>query len=389
MLMTRIVATAGLLAVLTAYAQQAADPDYLGLDSIVLQSDVLRLQILTTGGPFVDFTLRDDPEQSSPLWAPLRAAAEAGREVKAGGFIGHFICVDGFGPASPEERDAGMLMHGEAYALPWTTTARTKEAGVTSLTQEVELPQVHERYSRTVKMVDGENVVYVDGDLTNEMAIDRPASWAEHATVGSPFLERGVTVVDMSKNRAMTRPYDPDARGSQRRTLVPGEEFEWPIAPTMQGEKIDLRAAPAEAQSSLDHTGHLMTPNGDKAWVTALNPNKRLLIGYIYNTAEFPWMQIWQSYPAEGMMSRGLEFGTQPFDVPRREVLVEGKQWDTPLFRILPAKGTISASFLMFLTRTPEGFTGVSDVKLENGKITIRDKGSDRTISLAASLAAQ
>jgi hypothetical protein len=383
----KLLVMSAVLAALGAGAQWAADPDYHGLDSIVLESDVLRLQILTTGGPFVDFTLRDDPERLSPMWAPLRAAAEAGRKVQAGGFVGHFVCVDGFGPVSAEEREAGLMMHGEAYTLPWTTVSRTKEAGVTSLTQTVELPLAHESLSRTVKLADGENVVYVHSVLTNQLAFDRPINWAEHATIGSPFLERGVTVVDMSPNRAITRPYDSSARGSLRRTLVSGEEFEWPLAPTKQGEKIDLRAAPTPAVSSLDHTGHLMTPAGEKAWVTALHPGKRLLIGYIYNTAEFPWMQTWQSYAAEGMMSRGLEFGTQTFDVSRREAISEGKRFDAPLFRWLPAKSAIEASYLMFLVRTPEGFTGVSDVRLANGSITIRDAKSNQVISLAASLA--
>lgn len=378
---------AAALALLAVGVQWAADPDYQGLDSIVLESDVLRLQILTTGGPFVDFTLRDDPERLSPMWAPLRAAAEAGREVRAGGFVGHFICVDGFGPVSDAEREAGLTMHGEAYTLPWTTVSRTKEAGVTSLTQTVDLPLAHETLTRTVRMADGENVVYVDSVLSNQLAFDRPINWAEHATIGSPFLERGVTVVDMSRNRAVTKPYDPNARGSDRRTLTSNEEFEWPLAPTKQGEKIDMRAAPTAAVSTLDHTGHLMTPGGEKAWVTALHPGKRLLIGYIYNTAEFPWMQTWQSYPAEGMMSRGLEFGTQAFDVSRRDAISEGKRFDTPLFRWLPAKSAIEAGYMMFLVRTPAGFTGVSDVRLENGKITIRDAKSNQVISLAASLA--
>lgn len=383
----RVLVISAALAALGAGALVAEDPDYFGLESIVLESDVLRLQILTTGGPFVDFTLRDDPERLSPMWAPLRAAAEAGREVRAGGFVGHFICVDGFGPVSAEEREAGLTMHGEAYTLPWTTRSRTKESGVASLTQTVELPLAHESLSRTVRMVDGENVVYIDSVLTNQLAFDRPINWGEHATIGSPFLERGVTVVDMSPNRAITRPYQDSEGASRRRTLTSGEEFEWPLAPTRQGEKIDLRAAPTAAVSTLDHTGHLMTPAGEKAWVTALHPGKRLLIGYIYDTAEFPWMQTWQSYAAEGMMSRGLEFGTQTFDVSRRAAISEGTRFDTPLFRWLPAKSSIEAGYLMFLVRTPTGFTGVSDVRLENGKITIRDAKSNQVISLAASLA--
>ena len=383
----KVFAMTAVLAALGAGIQQAAEADYFGLDSIVLENDVLRLQILTTGGPFVDLILRDDPERLSPLWAPLRAAAEAGNPVRAGGYVGHFVCVDGFGPVSAEEREAGLMNHGEAYTLPWTTLSNSKEAGVTSLTQTVELPLAHETLTRTVKLADGENVVYIHSQLTNQLAFDRPVNWAEHATIGSPFLERGATVVDMSRNRAMTRPYQDSERVSRRRTLVSGEEFEWPIAPTRQGDKIDLRAAPTPAVSALDHTGHLMTPAGEKAWVTALHPAKRLLIGYIYNTSEFPWMQTWQSYPAEGMMARGLEFGTQTFDVSRREAISEGKRFDTQLFRWLPAKSTIDAGFLMFLTRTPEGFEGVSDISVEDGKIVIRDAKSGKTVTLAASLA--
>ena len=67
-----------------------------------------------------------------------------------------------------------------------------------SLTQAVQLPRVHEVYTRTLRMADGENVVYVNGTLLSLLDFDRPINWAEHATIGSPFLDPGVTVVDIS-----------------------------------------------------------------------------------------------------------------------------------------------------------------------------------------------
>jgi hypothetical protein len=39
----------------------------------------------------------------------------------------------------------------------------------------------------------------------------------------------------------------------------------------------------------------------------------------------------------------------------------------------------------MFYTRTPEGFTKVDDVALADGKITIEDRASRKTIVLNAS----
>ena len=35
------------------------------------------------------------------------------------GATGHFVCVDGFGPTSDEEKDAGLRSHGEAVQQTW------------------------------------------------------------------------------------------------------------------------------------------------------------------------------------------------------------------------------------------------------------------------------
>ena len=366
----------------------AAPPDYLadgdfhGQPALVVSNDKLELKVLPFGGAMVSLVLKDDVEKMNPMWDSFQADIEAGKPIREGGSVGHFVCVDGFGPVSPRERAAGLPGHGEAHTLPWVTRASSKQGRVASITQAVQLPRVHEVLSRTIEMVNGENVVYVRSKLQSLLAFDRPICWAEHATIGSPFLERGVTVVDMSRNRALTRPHREGERPWQYR-LASATEFEWPMAPTLDGGKVDLRAAP-KPSNSLDHTGHLMTGR-DHAFVTALHPQKRLLLGYVFKTSEFPWLQIWESYPPEGMMARGLEFGTQAFDLPRRTVITDNRIFGELLYRWLPANATIETSFLMFWTRTPKGFAGVSDIELKAGKLHIRDELSGQSMTLDAS----
>src|SRR5207253_1136466 len=146
--------------------------------------------------------------------------------------LGHFLCVDGFGPTSREEQAAGLQGHGEAHRQTFEAKART-ENGIHSLVLEAELPILQERLSRTYELRDGESVLFVRSRLQSLVGFDRPLVWAEHATIGSPFLEAGVTVVDTPAAKAQTRPHE--GSGQQFR-LASGKDFDWPMAPDVNGK---------------------------------------------------------------------------------------------------------------------------------------------------------
>lgn len=366
------------------FAEVDASHSYRGRSAVRLTNGNIELVVLKGGGSLVSLTLADDPERINPLWDSLRADREQGRPERLTGGIGHFVCVDGFGQPSDAERAAGLEGHGEAHRLEWSTEFAGREGADLVLRQVVALPRVREELRREISLRQGESVVYVKSRLTSLLDFDRPVNWAEHATIGSPFLDRGVTVVDMSASRAMTRPRKEATRNGLKHRLVSGQEFDWPHAPARAGGLVDLRAAPVGSHS-LDHTGHRMDPDADWAFVTALHPRKRLLLGYLFRPREFPWLQTWEFYPRDGVLARGLEFGTQAFDLPRREVVTAGRLFGQSLYRWLPARETIAGRYVMFWTRTPEGFLGVDSVRWRDGKLTIEDRRSEQKLVLAAS----
>jgi hypothetical protein len=155
------------------------------------------------------------------------------------------------------------------------------------------------------------------------------------------------------------------------------------MAPGLDGKQINLRETPLQPHF-LDHAVTLLDPTRELEWVTALQPKKRLVIGYVFKRAEYPWLQYWGNYPPNLRMARGMEFSTQPFDVSRREVLSEGPMFDTPTYRWLPAKSKIKSRFLIFYARVPEGFAKVDDVVVEGGQIVITDRAANKQVKLAA-----
>jgi hypothetical protein len=352
--------------------------------ALVLANGTIELTVFPKGGAFANLVLADDPEKLSPLWNPSRLAREAGKKDIFGTAFGHFVCVDGFGPVSPEEQAAGLPGHGEAHEQPFDIKYFGKEGPTTTLTLAARLPITQENFTRTLRVVDGENVVYVENQLESLLGFDRPVFWAEHATIGSPFLEPGVTVVDMPVHRAKTRPYQPGPTDLPHR-LPSDKEFTWPNAPTVSGRKVDLRAAPVPPNSG-DHTTSLLDPARKLVFITALHPGKRLVLGYIFKPQEFPWVQNWEYYPPNGKMARGMEISSQPFDAPRREVVQLNSLFGSPVYRWLPAKSKIEARFLFFYAHTPEGFRKVDDVRMEGGQIVVEDHKARLKVTLAASL---
>ncbi|MDM7997883.1 MAG: hypothetical protein QUT30_19610 [Acidobacteriota bacterium] len=344
--------------------------DFEGNPAIVLSNGRLEMTLLRSGATIATVALLDDPERFSPLWNAARAARlSGGPAAKVDSMMGHFLCLDGFGAPSDEEGKAGYPFHGEASGRRFEIIQSTKVGPVASLMMAAQLPLAQEFVVRTVRMVDGENVAGIDTEIDSLLAIDRPISWAEHATIGPPFLAPGQTAVDIPAARCRVRAGKP---GPAPGRLEPLKDFDWPLAPLRGGGSVNLIEMSAEA--SYDLAGCQIDPARRLGYATAFRKDKRLLFGYVFRRADFPWLMSWMNYSGDARAARGIEFATQPFDVSRRETVEAHAMFGVPTYRWLPAKSKLRARFLLFYTRVPDDFAAVADVVLENGRLEIKNK---------------
>jgi hypothetical protein len=352
--------TAIVLIALVSHAQQAGAPNRNA--TVVLANDKLELTLSMTGSRFTKLLMRGG-EQISPFTQ------------------GHFLALDGFGAGSAEETASGIPFHGEAGRAPVKILSQTGSGPVRSITMQLAFPLAQETLTRTFELPEGESVIYVTSELESAIAVDRPVSWAEHAMITPPFLEKGKVVVDMPALNCRVRPFKPGAIPGR---LVYERDFRWPMAPGNDGGHADLRLIPTD-NNALDLASCQMDPQRKLGFVTALHTEKRLIYGYLFHREEYPWVMSWMNYTGNDRAARGMEFSSQPFDISHQETVAMNPLFGTPTFRWLPAKSKIHTKFLLFYATVPEGFTRVDDVTLDGGKLTLEDFTSGKRVVLPAS----
>ena len=99
--------------------------------------------------------------------------------------------------------------------------------------------------------------------------------------------------------------------------------------------------------------------HGSEASWTAWSPQYNLAISYVWNADDFPWLGIWEENRSRSHspwnnagVTRGMEFGVSPFPESRHSMVERGATLDTPGFKWLPAKGTLTANYSIHTTVT-------------------------------------
>jgi hypothetical protein len=186
----------------------------------------------------------------------------------------------------------------------------------------------------------------------------------QHATIGPPFLDETVVVDSNAK------------QGFMQSSPLPNPEqpeIRWPEA-IKQGRPVDLR----HLTNDPDPNVVSFVIDGEMGWVTATNASKELLLGYLFRTSDYPWLNIWRNVQAGKPLSRGLEFGTtglhQPFPILATKPYIFGK----PTFVYLDAGESATRRYAAFLTKTPKDFAGVDSVRYRDGNIIIKERGGRR-----------
>ncbi len=333
------------------YAETVVD----GRRSVVLESASARLVIDLGGGSIVEF------REAAGGLNPLRWLGP-GDEKVALRPMAHFVCLDRWGQPSAAELANGMPFHGETTRVEWKESRAPARSGA-GLEAEMgaSLPMAGFEVRRTVRLVDGAALFRVSETVTNRNKLGRVYNMVQHPTIGPPFLD-GTTVVDANARK-----------GLMQSSPLPNPEeppIWWPQA-LKDGQPVNLR----HLTNDPDPNVVSFVVDDEYGWVTASTASKGLLIGYLWKTSDYPWLNIWRHVQDGKPLARGLEFGTTGIHQPFGVLVSKGKVFGRPTFAYLDAGESATRSYAAFLLKIPSDFKGVDRVIYSGGKLTIFERG--------------
>jgi Domain of unknown function (DUF4432) len=338
----------------------------------------VELTVLPGGGHIADFRLRDSPlnvlwEAPWPTIEPQTFSSREHAALYGDGPVGRFLCaytghalaLGYFGMPSPEEAERGMGLHGEAATTEWKVLSAVADDDAATLVMEVALPFYRLHFRREISLPGEAYNASVTETVTNlsDDAID--FQWVQHAAFGEPFFATGEANMFLSGGRGMTWP----AGYEGHELLAADAEFQWPNAPSIDGESVDL-----SQPFTLDGTGFVASvlAESDRANAFAVVHNRRqqLVAGYSFKASVFPWIALWEENRARDYApwdkrtkARGVEFGTSPMPLGLAHAREMRRLFDTPVLSSIPVESCFQAQYDLFLYPVPPEWTVIKDVR--------------------------
>jgi len=363
----RALASAALTLILAASPMALAQGTPSTRKALVLDSGKATLTFDLAGGSLADFHLNGSSLN------PFSWGAPNPNDPAIRGF-GHFLCLDRWGPPSSAEGANGMPYHGEAAHVLWSLDPPSQDTPAPLQAQmSASLPLAGLHIQRSVQFSQNQSVALIRESISNKNKLGRTYNCVQHPTIGAPFLDES-TLVDCNGRQGF-------AQGGPMPNPEEPSSF-WPRALTRQGDAVNLRHLsnnpdPNVVSYCIDE------PHG---WITAASPSKRLLVGYLWKTTDYPWVSLWRDVRNGKPAARGLEFGTTGLHQPFPILVQKGRIFGRPLLEFLDANQSVTKSYAVFLAPIPVDFSGTETIQVdpENHRLIIKEqgKGPERDIVL-------
>ncbi len=335
-------------------------------DHIVLETSAARVGVDLGGGAIFQFQRAGDSINPLSWNHPERGVTDPQP-------MGHFICFDRWGQPSAAEQARGMTFHGEAPHIAWTRVSEpSMSRGFAEAEMSCRLPIGELELVRTLRLSSRGPVLDVKEEITNLNPLGRLYNIVQHPSIAPPFLDE-TTVVDCNA-----------LKGYMQESPWPTPEepvIYWPEI-AYKGKLVDLRTLGGDHNPGV--TSFVFKEGVQTGWVTAANPSQGLLIGYIWDLDEYPWLNIWRNSQNGEPAARGLEFGTTGLHQPFGKMVEKGRMFGEPLFEYIDAGETITKSYTAFLAEIPGDYRGVAGITHTDGRIVLRERGDNgRVIELS------
>lgn len=332
---------------------------------LVLRGEAATVGFSLQGGAMIEFRLNE--HSLNPLnWEVSTDADKI--EAKGPRPQGHFLCFDRWGAPSAAEANKGIPFHGEAPYTIWKIQQPTADKGDwLEAEMSCELPLTAMKVERRMFLSRKSSALVVTEKVTNTARLGRLYNLVQHPTIAPPFLD-DQTIVDSNAQQGFSQ-QGPVPDSNSRR-------HQWPQMQFAEGMD-DLRHFRGDGKDGHDVSSFVFSENSSIGWVTACHPAGKLLLGYLWQTVDYPWLNIWRYRDQSKVAARGLEFGTTGYHQPFPILVRQHRILDRPLYDYLDADESHERSYVAFISAIPEDFRGVASVSIVDRQIRITEVGAE------------
>ena len=325
------------------------------LDSVITyENDQFVLGIDLIGGAYRDFYLKGKP--LNPFgWTLLESQMPENNRPFT--FDGHFLCTGRWGAPSEGEIKAGIPHNGEVNTQLWQVRNQRQENGMQIIDMSVKAPIEKLDVRREIFIPEDGHYFLVKEWFTNNLPIGRISNVVQHGTIASPFLSES-TIINTNATHGF------DQRTNYK--YLEDSSFLWPSGKMADGSAIDLSRVGSDMGFV---TSHIFEDS--IGWITAFNPEQNLLMGYVWKTNEYPWLNVWHMSKEGRPFVQGLEFGTTGLGQPYK-LLTENNVtfFGRNSFEYIDAGESMEKSWICFMIEVPAG-ADVSEINYNGKAISI------------------
>jgi hypothetical protein len=343
---------------------QSTGHEYLSTNGLLrLKGETTTAVFSTSGGGFIDFRTTRRPDINPLNWDSEVNASELKSRPR-----GHFLCLDRWGAPSNAEQSSGMPFHGEAAHVRWNVVKVDSNGDSVQAKMACELPIAGLAAERSIHFPINSSVCVVTETVNNTGRLGRIYNMVQHPSIAPPFLD-DTTIVDSNATFGFSQA-DPLPEHSSNASRWPMMKF--------AGEETNLRHFQSGGKDGSDVSSFVFADDTKIAWVTACNPTSGLMLGYLWRTSDFPWLNIWRYRQQGKVVARGLEFGTTGYHQPYATLVKQHQILGRKLFEYIDVGQTQERSYVAFVAEIPVGYAGVKSIEHQDGLIQITESQSDK-----------
>lgn len=319
-----------------------------------LRNNRLVVSFDLNGGALIDMRLSGFDINPFDWRIPLEKMPENNRNGAP--FQGHFLCSGRWGKPTVGERKAGIPHNGEFANIRWSCVQTDSLSASMEAIASIEQWKIN----REIHLSSHSSIIKVTEAITNLLPSARYYTLVQHATLGGDFLTEN-SVLDSNADKGFNQSL---ITRSDREKYI----YKFPAAymDTLKTE-IDLR-------SSSVNSGYVSTHiiRDSIGWITVASPDKGFLVGYIWETKDYPWIHIWHDIAEGKPKAKGIEFGTTGLGdtFGSEENLLFSFKENRNLW-IVDALSRIQKEYYVFMLPLPTDFYKIDKINISNKDISI------------------